>query len=179
MNTKEEPDQDQTWSLKSTDLNCGGVERMGQRGHQGHHPQGRAGPLGSGCGSSGAAHFQGGDQGVVTGHAHGGEEENAGVHVHGGDRAHDLAHDPAEGPAEVQHRVHGPEGQGEDELQVGDGQAHHEAVDGRVVVTPAARVEQEEGQEVTHKPQDTHHQVDQSDENPHLSDTHQVSLNVK
>lgn len=113
---------------------------------------------------------------MVTGHAHGGKEENAGVHVHGSDRAHNLAHDPAEGPAEVQHRVHGPKGQGEDELQVCDGQAHHEAVHGRVVVALATGVEQEEGQEITHKPQDTHHQVDQSDENSHLSDTRQSNV---
>lgn len=113
---------------------------MGQRSHQRDHPNGRTDPLGAGHGDPGAAHLQGRNQGVVPGHAHRREEENAGVHVHGGDRAHDLAHDAAEGPAEVQHSVHGPEGQGQDELEVCDGQAHHEAVDGGVVVAPAAGV---------------------------------------
>lgn len=107
---------------------------------------------------------------MVPGHTHGGEEEDAGVHVQGGDRAHDLTHDPAEGPAEVQHRVHGPEGQGEDELEVRQRQADHKAVDGRVVVTRTAETEQEESEEVTHKPQDTHHQVHQSNEDSHLGD---------
>lgn len=109
---------------------------------------------------------------MVAGHAHGGEEEDAGVHVHGGDRAHDLAHDPAKGPAEVQQGVHSPEGQGEDELEVCQRQAHHEAVDRRVVLATAARVEQEQSQEVTHKPQDTHHQVHQGDDNSYLTNTY-------
>lgn len=118
-----------------------------------------------------AVHLQRGNQGAVAGHTHGSEEEDAGVHVQGGDRTHNLAHDPAKGPAEVQHCVHGPEGQGEDKLEVRECQAHHEAVDGRVVLAPAAGVEQEERQEVTHKPQDAHHQVDQGNENSHLSKT--------
>lgn len=118
-----------------------------------------------------AVHFQRGNQGAVAGHTHGSEEEDAGVHVQGGDGAHNLAHDPAEGPAEVQHRVHGPERQCEDKLDVRQRQAHHEAVDGGVVLAPAAGVEQEERQEVTHKPQNTHHQVDQGNENAHLLTT--------
>lgn len=111
---------------------------MGQRGHQGDHPNGRTDPLGPGCGDSGAAHLQGGNQGVVPGHTHRREKENTGIHVHGGDGAHNLTHDPAEWPTEVQYCVHGPKGQGQNELEVCDGQAHHEAVDGGVVVATAA-----------------------------------------
>ncbi|TNN78121.1 hypothetical protein EYF80_011626 [Liparis tanakae] len=52
------------------------------------------------------------------------------------------------------------------------GKAHHKAVDGRVAVASVAGVEQEQCQEVTHKPQNTHRQVHQGDDHPHLSNTH-------
>ena len=142
---------------ESQNLDCGGVEGMRQRSHQWHHPDGQTAPLGPSSGDPRAFHLQWGSQGAVAGHTHGGEEVDAGVHVHGRDRADDLAHDAAERPAEVQHRVYGPERQGQDELEVGQRQAHHEAVNGGVVVAPAAGVEQEQCQEVTHKPQHTHH----------------------
>lgn len=143
---------------------------MRQRGHQRDRPNSQTGPLRSSGRPPRAGDLLRRDQQVVAGHAHGGEEEHAGVHVHRGDRAHDLTHDPAEGPAEVQDRVHGPEGQREDKLEVSQSQAYHKTVDGGVMVTSAAEVEQEECQEVTRKPQDTHDQVDQSDEDSHLTE---------
>lgn len=162
----------------AANLNCGGVESMGQRRHQRHHPNGQTGPLGTSHGSPGTLHLQRGHQRAVAGHAHGSEEEDAGVHVERGDRAHDLAHDSAKGPAEVQQRVQGPERQGEDKLEVGESQAHHEAVDGRVVVTTATGVQQKERQGVSDQPQDTHHQVDQGNQNSHLFEarTHNAAV---
>lgn len=144
---------------------------MWQRGHQWHHPNGQTGPLGASHCRSGPFHLQRGHQRTVAGHAHGGEEKHTGVHVERGDRAHNLAHDSAKGPAEVQQRVQGPEGQREDELEVGESQAHHEAVDGGVVVATAARVQQKERQGVADQSQDTHHQVDQGNHNSHLLET--------
>lgn len=145
---------------------------MRQCGHQRHHPNGWAGPLGPSGGAPWALHLQSSNQGAVACHAHGGEKEDTGVHVHGGDWAHDLAHDLPKGPAEVQQRVHGPEGQGEDELEVCESQAHHKAVNGGVVVSTATGVKQEECQEVTHEPQNTYNQINQGNDNSYLSHTH-------
>lgn len=44
------------------------------------------------------------------------------------------------------------------------------------MVAPAAGVEQEEGEEVTHQPKDTHHQIDQSNEDSDLSNTAQYCI---
>lgn len=143
---------------------------MRQSSHQRHHPNGQAGPFGTSSGRPRALHPQRRHQHAVAGHAHGGEEEYAGVHIQGGDRAHHLAHDSAKRPAEVQSRVHGPEGQSEDELEVCQCQAHHKAVDRRVVARVVG-VEQKERQEVTHKPQHAHHQVHQCNEDTQLRKT--------
>ena len=148
-------------------LDCGWVDCMGKRGNHWYHPDSQAGPLSTNGGLFGAFHLQRRDEGAVACCTHGGQEEDAGVHVHGGHRADNLTHHPAEGPAEVQSRVHRPEGQGEDELKVSERQAHHIAINGWVVL-PVAGMQKEQRQQVTHKTECTDHQVDQRNDYTHL-----------
>ncbi|CAM5146031.1 unnamed protein product, partial [Eretmochelys imbricata] len=93
------------------------AERLaGRRGRRAGWP-GRRRPRGARRGSARSGGAAGRGQRAGAGHAEGGEEEGAGAHVEHGGGEHQAAERAPAGPAEVQRRVGGPEGQGQRELQ--------------------------------------------------------------
>ncbi len=70
-------------------------------------------------------------------------------------------------PGEIQRRVHGPEGQREDELEVRDRQVHDEVVD-RGFLPPLPDFHEEEDQQVAYQTHRAHHRVHDGDHDAQL-----------
>ncbi|GCB80968.1 hypothetical protein scyTo_0022101 [Scyliorhinus torazame] len=107
-------------------------------------------------------HMDGMDDGQVTVEADAHQEEDAAVQVESKDGANQLAHDMAKDP--TVHRLHCPEGEGEDQEEIGDGQVQDESIcDGSPSSLVAAKDEnhqcitqnaQEEDEGVQHRHKD-------------------------